>query len=306
MITVIGIALAMRIGPPSRQQLMKDARLSDKSVLLVGVKDDVPGIALRDTAGRYTGFDIDIAYMVAADLGFRPDEVRFLPIEPEDRPKMQARDDNEFVTVDLVISTFSITKEREDLDLVSFSAPYLRTEQSVVTRKGHANVQTLEDLAGEKVCTLGTSTSQSEAAKAGAQLSGKNRLSECIDGLLRGAYAAVTTDAAMLAGFVAKYPNKLQHHDIGLAKEEAWGINTGGVEALRTLVNLSLYNSFHNPDDRRWEDAFNRHLREIQPVSLPQQVAVDEQPEVAEVKVRQWPWDTRKYLPPAEPGKRRR
>ena len=121
---------------------------------------------------------------------------------------MQARDGDHFVTVDLVISTFSITEEREKMPLVSFSAPYLRTEQSVVTRKDHSPVQALEDLRGKNVCTLGTSTSQNAAARAGANVFGKNHLSDCVNDLLNGAYDAATTDAAMLAGFVAAHPQQ--------------------------------------------------------------------------------------------------
>jgi glutamate transport system substrate-binding protein len=297
------VALVIRKGPPSEQELLERARLTDKSELRIGVKDDVPGVALRDEkTGQYSGFDIDIAYMIASDLGFRRSQVRFFPIEPEDRSKMQARDDDHFVTVDLVVSTYSITEEREKLPRVTFSAPYLLTEQSVVTLKGFPTVQSLEDLHGKAVCTLGTSTSQSAVAKAGAKVSGKNRLSECFTGLWSRAYDAVTTDAAMLAGFVAADPQqRLQHHDIGLEAVEAWGINTGGNEDLRTLVNLSLYRSLHNPNDPRWENAFERNLRDEQPVNLPQEIAEDRQPEVPPVKVRQWPWDGNKF-PPSEPA----
>lgn len=300
---VVVVAFMVRRSPPSEQELLERAHLTGKSELLIGVKDDVPGIALRDReTGQYSGFDIDIAYLVASDLGFRRSQVRFFPIEPEDRSKMQARDGDRFITVDLVVSTYSINEEREKLPRVTFSAPYLLTEQSVVTLKGHPAVQSLDDLHGKTVCTLGTSTSQSAVAMAGAIASGKNRLSECIAGVLDGTYDAVTTDAAMLAGFVAvDQQQRLRHHDIGLEAVEAWGINTGGNEDLRTLVDLSLYRSLHNPNDNRWEDAFERNLRVEQPVNLPQEIAEDRQPDVPPVKVRQWPWDKNKF-PPTEPA----
>lgn len=292
---IIVIATVILRGPPSKQDLMRDAGLIGKRELLIGVKDDQPGVSLLDRrTGTFSGFDIDIARMLAADLGFRSHEVRFLAIESEDRAKMQARtDDGRFVTVDLVIATYSVTEEREKLDGVTFSAPYLRTEQSVVTRTDFAgSVDTLQDLRDRKTCTLSTATSESAAARAGVDLISKKRISECVDALLRREVEAVTTDAAILAGFVAQHPDKLRHHDIGLDAREAWGINTGDNEALRDLVNLSLYNSLTDPRDRRWEDAFDRHLRPEQPVNLPQQVAVDQQPGVEKVEVRRWPWET--------------
>ena len=277
---------------PTEQELKEEAGITGKRELLVGVIGDIPGISSCDfKAGQCQGFDIDIAYLVAADLGFRNNEVRFVMVENEDRPKMRGRDGDRFVSVDLVIASYSITDDREKLSNVSFSAPYLRTEQSVITRRDHPKVDSLGDLEGKPVCTLTTSTSGEPAREARVRLTGKNRISDCIPGLLSGEYDAVTTDAAMLAGFVAMDPDHLIHHDIGLANEEQWGINTGGNEALRTLVNLSLCRSRYVPQDRRWEDAFDRYLSKEQPASPEQNVAVEDQPEVAKVPVRTWPWE---------------
>jgi glutamate transport system substrate-binding protein len=294
------ITTMLLTGPPAEQDLRRHARLIGKRELLIGVKDDQPGIAMLDpVTGTFAGFDIDIAWMVAADLGFRQNAVRFLAIESEDRAKMQARtDDGQFVTVDLVIASYSITEERERLSGVTFSAPYLATEQSVITRRDYANpIDTLSDLRGHRVCSLSTATSESAASKAGVELVSKKRVSECVDALLAGQVEAVTTDAAILAGFVAQYPQQLRHHDIGLDPSETYGINTGNNEALRDLVNLSLYDSLTDPQDRRWEDAFDRYLRPEQPVNLPQQVAVAEQPDVEEVEVRRWPWAAASFPP---------
>lgn len=292
LVTVL-YGVVVRTGPPSEEELRRRAGLFGKQALLIGVHDDNPSISLLDArTGVFSGFDIDIAYLVAADLGFRPSEVRFLTIESEDRGKMQARTaDNRFVTVDLVVASYSITKEREDTPGVTFSGPYLRTEQSVVTRRGHAPVNTFDDLRGRRVCSISTSTSEGPAARAGVVPANRLRTSECVEDLLAGRVEAVTNDAALLAGFVARDPQRLMMHDIGQAGEEWWGINTGANTALRDLVNLSLYDSLHDPADRRWEDAFDEHLRPAQPVALPQQVAVDRQPEVAEVDVRRWPWE---------------
>jgi glutamate transport system substrate-binding protein len=129
---VICMVIVAPVGPPSKQELFEKAGLVGKRELLIGVKEDQPGLEVWDPRTRQlVGFDVEIAYIIATDLGFRRSEIRFLAIESEDRAKMQARDkDNGFVTVDLVIASYSITKEREELPLVSFSAPYLFTEQS--------------------------------------------------------------------------------------------------------------------------------------------------------------------------------
>lgn len=293
-VLVLGVAIIAHIGSaPSKQELLEKAKIVGKGQLLVGVKDDQPGLESIDPGtGELVGFDIEIAYLVATDLGFRKSEVKFLTIQSEDRSKMQARDkDNRFVTVDLVVASYSITKRREALPLVSFSAPYLFTEQSVVTRRGHPTIDTLNDLRGKSVCTIATATSQGPLADAQVNLTSRQRITECVEALRRGEVDAVETDAAILAGFVAADPNNLMQHDIGLDEQEAYGINTGGNEALRTLVNLSLYNSLHDPKDHRWEDAYDKYLRPEQQANLPQQVAVAQQPNVPKVSVRQWPWE---------------
>jgi glutamate transport system substrate-binding protein len=278
--------------PPTAADLTERAGLVGKAELLVGVKDDIPGIAYRDPeTGEFSGFDIDVAYLVAADLGFQPHQVRFMVIEDEDRPKMRARDGDRHITVDLVVAHYSITDRREDEARVSFSAPYLYTEQSVMTRRGHSPVHDLSDLAGTKVCTVSTATSLEPAKEAGAEVVRKQNYAECLRGLRDGEFEAVTSDAAILAGFVAAEPDVFEHHDIGLALTESWGVNTGGNEELRTLVDMSLRCSLTDPDDRDWEDAYDEHLRPLEKVNLPQPVAIDEQPQVGEVNVRGTPCD---------------
>jgi glutamate transport system substrate-binding protein len=297
-VAVAGVVVLVT-GPPSEDELLRDAGMTGRRELLIGVKADQPGVDWRDPkTGVFSGFDIDIAYMIASDLGFRPSEVRFLPIQSEDRERMRAHDPltNTTATVDLVIATYSITPARAAAG-ARFSEPYLRTEQSVLTRRRHRIIQSLSDLRSERVCTISTSTSADALRRAGiADPRQENDVSGCVAGLFDDRhYDAVTTDAAILAGFAhqPQYRGKLVHQDIGLDTEEMYGINVGPNEALRTLVDLSLYHSWHDPDDRRWEDAYDRNFRPEQPDSPNQDVAIDQQPQARKPAVREWPWQRR-------------
>ncbi|NJC73486.1 transporter substrate-binding domain-containing protein [Planosporangium thailandense] len=293
------VVTVVDVAPPSKDDLIREAGLIGKSELRIGVKDDQPGIALRDEkTGAYSGFDIDIAYMIAAELDFTREQVRFYPIESKDRARMQARDGDGFVTVDLVVASYSITAERRAMPDVGFSAPYLRTAQSVLTRRDHPTVQSLGDLRGEKVCSLTTSTSEQLAERSGVQAYTKNKISDCVAGLRRGDFDAVTTDAAILAGFAHLYHNELRMHALGVDADERWGINVGTNSALRDLVNLALYHSKYDPRDDRWEEAFRTNLLPEERDSLPQQVAIDEQPPVDKVRIREWPWRMRALARP--------
>ena len=86
-------------------------------------------------------------------------------------------------------------------------------------------------------------------------------------------------------------PAKFAHWDLGLDVTEAWGVNVGENPALEKLVNLALYRSREDPQDNRWEEAFDSNFKIEEEVNRPAPIAVDQQPAVKEPKVRQWPWE---------------
>ena len=302
-LAALGLALVLTIaltmvrlfvgGPPSVEELRRQAGVGNWSELAIGVKDDQPGTAFYNKDGTWSGFDIDIAYMIAEDLGFRRGEVKFYAMESEDRVRMQATDTAQRrVPVKLVVASYSITEEREAKTGVTFSAPYLYTEQSVLTLKGFQKVSALEDLNGIEVCTLSASTSQTALKEAGAIVRRKNKMIECIDDLRAGNVDAVSTDAAILAGFKAQSPGEFEHWDLGLDNTEAWGVNVGENEALKTLVDLTLYRSLKDPADDRWELAYERNLQSEQPANGQTPIAQAQQPGVAKPDVKEQPWET--------------
>ncbi|MEU8332479.1 transporter substrate-binding domain-containing protein [Micromonospora sp. NPDC048839] len=311
------VPIVLTMGPPTRDELLEKAGLKGKQQLVIGVKDDQPGISQHLPNNVWKGFDVDVAYMVAGYLGFDHSQVRFLPIESEDRARRQARDNDGFVIVDLVIASYSINDKRREEGAV-FSASYLHTEQSAITLKSfEGQVSSLEDLRGLTVCSLTTSTSIQRLGEAGARPVGRNRISECVQELYDGKVQAVTTDAAILAGFVTadqpgddgqrfpvtlKNPKPLRHWDIGSSPQERWGINVGPNQALRDLVDLALYESAQDKENSTWENAYNANLRWQQGYNLPQPVAEQQQPEARKVEVRQWPWERIALPTPARPG----
>ncbi|MET9066269.1 transporter substrate-binding domain-containing protein [Streptosporangium sandarakinum] len=292
---VVGASVLLAKGPPTEAELRERAGLFNKDRLRIGVKSDTPGIALKEQTGSFTGFDIEIAYMIAADLGFSRDKIDFLAIETEDRARMWAQDEQgRFVKVDLVVASFSVTSKRRENTAVGFSTPYLYTEQSVVTRDDSKKITSLRQLKGKKVCTLGTSTSAIELEQAigrDVDVDPKNLLSDCIKGLKNREYEAVTTDAALLAGFVAEPGSGLLHHDIALDNTEMWAVNAGPNTALRTLVDLSLYRSYADPQDQRWEDAYKTHIEPLLAANPGINAAEAEQPCARAPEVRRWPWE---------------
>ncbi|SDT79288.1 transporter substrate-binding domain-containing protein [Actinoplanes derwentensis] len=293
-VVTIAVALGRLLvgGPPTVAELRAQAGVDTWTELRIGVKDDQFGTAYLDpVTGIWSGFDIDIAYMVAEDLGFRREDVLFYGLESEDRARMQATDaKGKRVPVQLVIASYSITKERIEAG-VHFSQPYLYTEQSVITLKGHRPVVALKDLDGQQVCTLSTSTSSTALSEAGAIVTQKNRVRECFAALDTGDVEAISTDAAILAGWKHRFPAKFEHWDLGLEKIERWGINVGENPALGTLVDLTLYRSWADPDDDRWEKAFEANLQSETDPEKKTPIAVGEQPPPPRPDVRWMPWE---------------
>ncbi|MGJ6960735.1 transporter substrate-binding domain-containing protein [Streptosporangium sp. G11] len=296
---VVVVSVVWVGGADTEAELREKAGLLSKDRLRIGVKHDTPNIALREDGGSgFEGFDIDIAYMIATSLGFRRDQVEFMSIETEDRSRMQASNERkEFVKVDLVVATFSVTPTRKLDPAVGFSTPYLFTEQSVVTRFDDPDVASLGQLEGKRVCSLGTSTSLKELEEAiNAKPIAELLISKCVDRLMldrddERAVDAVTTDAALLAGFVRNSRGALRHHDIALDKTEMWAVNAGSNAALRTLVDLALYRSYADPDNKMWEEAYEKHIQPLLAANPGVDVAQARQPCALPPDVRRWPWE---------------
>jgi glutamate transport system substrate-binding protein len=230
--------------------------------------------------------------MIAEDLGFRHGDVKFYAIESEDRARMQATGaDGKRVPVKLVIASYSITEDRKKMPGVLFSAPYLYTEQSVLTRPDHSRVSSIADLAHQRVCSISASTSLVAPTTAQAIVVPRNKISECIEDLDKGRVSAITTDATILAGFKAKFPTKYAHWDLGKDSTEAYGVNVGDNDPLRKLVDLTLYRSYTDPKDARWEEAYDRNFRSEVKANGPTPIAVAEQPRVSRPDVREMPWE---------------
>ncbi len=299
LLIVVTIAVAVgRLligGPPTVAELRAQAGVDTWTELRIGVKDDQFGTAYYDPATKqWSGFDIDVAYMIAEDLGFRRSDVRFYGLESEDRARMQAADPaeaNQRVSVQLVIASYSITPEREAMTGVTFSQGYLDTEQSVIALKGHPPISALEDLKGKRVCTLSTATSRSALDNFGAIVTQKNRVRECFAAMDAGQVEAISTDAAILAGWKWKFPDKYSHFDLGVHTTERWGVNVGENAALKELVDLTLYRSWADPEDNRWEEAFEDNFQVEVEANENTPIAVGEQPPVARPDVRWMPWE---------------
>ncbi|MFC3503233.1 transporter substrate-binding domain-containing protein [Micromonospora krabiensis] len=269
---------------PSVQEKLRETHIYGQSKLRIGVATNEPMMGELQN-GVHVGFDVEIARYIAASLGYEGDQrLEFVPVSTEDRiPALQGG------TVDLVVSSFSITEERKKL--VSFAGPYFVTTQEVmVPIRLKDRIRTIEDLRDPafKICTSGGSTTEAELEKHQVRALVVKDVGDCVAGIRAGRYDAVSSDEAILAGFLARFPTEFQIVDMPFGTSELLGVGVPiGDPALRDLVAYFLDKSYRQGRDGQaspWQTAYNRTLgpwlptekRQPQPLDVPKLVDFDD------------------------------
>jgi glutamate transport system substrate-binding protein len=231
------------------------ARMQQRGRIIMGVKDDQPGLGFRDaTTGEYSGFDIEIGRLVAAKLGFGPDKIDYKTVPSAAREDAIARGD-----VDYFVGTYTINENRKKL--VGFAGPYIIAGQSLLVRKDDNSITSKDTLKGKKVCSVTGSTPIQNVQR--LQLTEPNNIvqfqtySQCVDQLLSNQVDTLTTDNAILRGFAAQQPDKLKLVGEPFTVEpEGVGMNKDD-KALRDKVNDILQAAF---DDGSWQKIYDATL----------------------------------------------
>ncbi|MFE6749503.1 glutamate ABC transporter substrate-binding protein [Kitasatospora purpeofusca] len=221
--------------------------------LVVGAKEDQPYLGQKNPAtGQYSGFDIEIAKMVGADLGFGPDRIEFRTIASANRETALQNGQ-----VDYYVGTYTINDNRKKL--VGFAGPYYLAGQSLLVRKNNKDIDGPQDLDGKKVCSAAGSTPYQRIQKQypKAELIGYDTYSACVDNLITSQVDAVTTDNTILMGYAAKVPDELKV--VGpLFSQEPYGIGTPRNDTvLRGALNDALA---HHEENGDWKKAYDATL----------------------------------------------
>jgi glutamate transport system substrate-binding protein len=182
------------------------ARIERRGVLTVSIAFDLPMFGYKDPAtGRITGFDAEVARMVAKAVTGSEQNIRFIETVPSNREDFLQRG-----VVDIVVDTYSITEERRRL--VGFTVPYYYAGQDALVRADDKDTLGVADLAGKKVCMASgtTSVGQLRSRSPRSQLVIVDAYSECLPPLLDGRIDAMSTDNTILLGLLSRYPDQLR------------------------------------------------------------------------------------------------
>jgi glutamate transport system substrate-binding protein len=177
--------------------------LAEDGKIVIGVKYDQPGIGFKGaTDDMPVGFDPEIGKILAGSLGIAPEDIEWKETISDNRePFLQNGE------VDLVIASYSITPDRREV--VGQAGPYYVTGQQLLVAKG-SDIKSVDDLKGKEVCSVTGSTSLDNVEAKGAKPRGFDTYSECRDQVLNGSIDSMTTDGAILLGYAAEDPEKLE------------------------------------------------------------------------------------------------
>jgi polar amino acid transport system substrate-binding protein len=196
------------------------AAIQRRGYLIVGVDQDEYNVSYRDlappSAGAppYKGFDIDMLHAVAAAIfgSGGAGLIKYVPVTQDYRLGAGRQG-----IVDVVADSVTINCDR--WRQVDFSVNYLnagakllvsRSMQNSVSVSFKNRVPTIHGLAGGKVCTIGSTTSQDELgalAKAdGFSIVLAENWSDCVVMLQQGTVQAMSTDDTILRGLQEEDP----------------------------------------------------------------------------------------------------
>jgi glutamate transport system substrate-binding protein len=234
-------------------------KLNQSQKLRVGTKFDQPGFGLKGLSGKPEGFDVEIAKMVAKQLGIPADKIEYTETPSAVREQVLQSD-----KVDIVVATYTINDKRKAL--VDFAGPYYIAGQSIMVKKDNTTITGPESFKDgtKKVCSVTNSTPATNIEKyvkdKATQLVLFDIYQKCVDALKGGQVDAVTTDNVILTGFIATNENQFKLAG-NTFTEEPYGIGVKkGANDLRTFINDTLETSFKDGSyTKAWKDTAGKY-----------------------------------------------
>lgn len=225
-------------------------KLNNAKKMTVGVKMDQPGFGQKDPAsGKVAGFDVEIAKIIAVEMGIPESGVTFVESVSANREP--------FIVdgkVDMVVATYTINDKRKAL--VSFAGPYYLAGQDIMVKKGNPKaIKVVADLNGKRVCSVEGSTSEKNVKEKAPQATVTlfKTYSECAEDLRNDKVDAVTTDNVILIGLIDKAKNDFELVGDKFT-DEPYGIGVKKDDTdFRMFINDTLDKIYK---DGRWEKAF--------------------------------------------------
>lgn len=231
-------------------------RMQERGGVIMGVKNDQPGLGQFDpTTNTYSGFDVEIGRLIAAKLGFDPqNQIEYVVVQSAAREDAISRGD-----VDYYVGTYTINDNRKQR--VGFAGPYFIAGQDLLVSADNADITGPQTLMGQRVCSVTGSTPiqrvRDQNLTQPENIIEFQTYTQCVEQLRQGQVDAVTTDDAILKGYAAQSPEELKV--VGQTfSEEPYGIGVPREDtALRMKINDILQEAY---DDGTWQEIYDATL----------------------------------------------
>lgn len=247
------------------------ARLAEAGTIRVGTKFDQPGFGLVNLDGVPEGFDVEIAKIIASELGISEENIQWTEAPSAVREELLERDQ-----VDIVVATYTINPERKER--IDFAGPYYIAGQHILVRADNDEITGPESFeSGEHtVCSVQGSTPSENIrpylANEGEQLVLFDVYSRCLEAIDNGDVDALTTDNVILMGYIAENPGEYKLVESGTFTEEPYGIGVQkGDDEFRNWINDVIEEIVA---DGRYNEAWERTAGQFDP-ELPTPPTVD-------------------------------
>lgn len=208
--------------------------------LIVASRDNLPPMSFMKNQQR-VGIDIDLANRLANALGVKVKWYAFTNLSERENLLTSQ-------TVDVVISSYSITEER--LAVVSFSDSYLDSGSVLLIRQAQANtIKSYKDLVNHRVAVVNNSVSKTTLASIFTDkisLISVDKIDDAYSLLANQKVDAVVYDKAMLDYYAATHENvKVVKEDPIDPNQYAIGLNQTDKELL-SYINSWLKDLKHS------------------------------------------------------------
>jgi polar amino acid transport system substrate-binding protein len=216
-------------------------KIRSDNVIRIAVPEDTPLFGTTAADGTQDGYDIEIARLLAADMGV---ELELVPVSSANRiPYLTSG------KVDLVISSMGIKPERaEVIDFSNAYAPFFWA----VYGPADLDVSNVEDASAYKVgATLGTLEETAYTEAAGEDATNIQRYDDqatTVQAFLTGQVDLIVTGNAIAAGIIADHPEMNLETKIVLQQSPCHIGVRRGEEGLLTWVNAFIYGHTLNGD----------------------------------------------------------
>jgi glutamate transport system substrate-binding protein len=234
-------------------------KLNKAQKITVGTKFDQPLFGLKGLDGKPAGFDVEIAKIIAKELGI-PDS-KIVWQETPSTVREQVIQDGK---VDIVVATYTINDKRKEK--IDFAGPYYVAGQTILVKASDNSITGPDSFKDgtKKVCSVTNSTPAANIEKyvkdKATQLVLFDKYTKCLDALKGGQVDAITTDNVILTGYISQNPDKFKLAGSTFT-QEPYGIGLKkGDDKFRAFINDTLEKAF--TDGRylqAWKDTAGKY-----------------------------------------------